>query len=57
MKKQRTIHLSFTQDDEDAVIINEIWRQSTLNFIPASVIIRENLKRVMKEKGSLSLSV
>ena len=57
MKKQRTIHLSFTQDHEDAVIINETWRQSTLNFIPASVIIRENLKRVMKEKGSLSLSV
>jgi len=31
-------------------------RQSTLSFAPASVIIRENLKRVLKENGSLSLS-
>ena len=54
--RPRTIHMSFTGQDEDIVLHNEIMRQSTLSFAPASVIIRENLKRVLKENGSLSLS-
>jgi hypothetical protein len=31
-------------------------RQSNLSFIPASVIIRENLKKVMKEEGTLAIN-
>lgn len=56
MRKSRTIHLSFTNKDEDAVIHNEIMRQSNLSFIPASVIIRENLKKVMKNEGTLAIN-
>jgi len=56
MKKQRTIHLSFTSNDDDAVIHNELIRQSNLSFIPTSVIIREHLKEVMRQKGSLALN-
>ena len=56
MRKSRTIHLSFTNKDEDAVIHNEIMRQANLSFIPASVIIRENLKKVMKSNGTLAIN-
>ena len=56
MRKSRTIHLSFTSNDEDAVIHNEIMRLSNLSFIPASVIIRENLKKVMKDQGTLAIN-
>lgn len=56
MRKSRTIHLSFTNKDEDAVIHNEIMRQANLSFIPASVIIRENLKKIMKSEGTLAIN-
>ena len=50
MRKSRTIHLSFTNKDEDAVIHNEIMRQSNLSFIPASVIIREKPEKGNEER-------
>lgn len=56
MKRQRTIHLSFTNNDDDAVIHNELIRQSNLTFVPTSVIVREHLKEVMRNKGTLALN-
>lgn len=55
--KQTTIHTSFTQRNEDQAVYNEIMRQSALSYVPAAVIMRENLKIRMKENnGSLSLT-
>jgi len=55
--KQTTIHTSFTQKNDDQALYNEIMRQSALSYVPAAVIIRENLKMKMKENnGSLSLT-
>ena len=52
-----TIHTSFTQRNEDQAVYNEIMRQSALSYVPAAVIMRENLKIRMKENnGSLSLT-
>lgn len=54
--KQTTIHTSFTKKNEDQALFNEIMRQSALTYVPAAVIIRENLKSIMKENnGSLAL--
>ena len=54
--KQTTIHTSFTKKNDDQALFNEIMRQSALSFVPAAVIIRENLKSKMKENnGSLAL--
>lgn len=54
--KQTTIHTSFTKKNDDQALFNEIMRQSALSFVPAAVIMRENLKIRMKENnGSLAL--
>ena len=36
--KQRTLHISFTKNDDD--LYNELIRQSSLNYIPASTLAR-----------------
>jgi hypothetical protein len=36
--KQKTLHISFTKDDDD--LYNEIMRQSSRNYIPASTLAR-----------------
>ena len=46
--KQKTIHISFTKDDMD--LYNELMRESSLSYIPASVLIRNYLKSGMKTK-------
>jgi hypothetical protein len=48
MKQQRTIHISFTKDDID--LYNQIMRESSLSYVPASVLIRNYLKSGMKTK-------
>lgn len=53
--RPKTIHMSFTGKDRDIVLHNEILRQSNLNFVPTSVIIRENLHKILQEQGSLSI--
>ncbi len=46
--RQRTIHISFTKDDID--LYNAIMRESSLSYVPTSVIIRNYLKSGMKTK-------
>ena len=56
MKKQTTIHLSFTKKEDDQALFNEILSQSENSYVPAATIVRENLKIIMKQNnGSLAL--
>ena len=50
--KQKTIHISFTKDDID--LYNELMRESSLSYVPASVLIRNYLKTGMKKTQRLS---
>ena len=34
---------------------NEILRQSALTYTPETTIVRENLRKIFKEQGSLSI--
>jgi hypothetical protein len=45
--KQKTIHISFSKDDID--LYNELMRESSLSYVPASVLIRNYLKNGMKK--------
>lgn len=45
--RQKTIHISFTKDDID--LYNELMRESSLSYVPASVLIRNYLKTGMKK--------
>ena len=36
--RQKTLHISFTKNDDD--LYNEIMRQSSINYIPASTLAR-----------------
>lgn len=40
--RQRTIHISFPKDDID--LFNELMRESSLSYVPASALIRNYLK-------------
>ena len=56
MKKQTTIHLSFTKKEDDQALFNEILSQSENSYVSAATIVRENLKIIMKQNnGSLAL--
>ena len=46
--KQKTIHISFTKDDID--LYNELMRESSLSYVPASVLIRNYLKTGITKK-------
>lgn len=52
--KQRTIHISFTENDID--LYNEIMRESILSYIPASALVRNYLKTGMNIKQSQPMS-
>jgi hypothetical protein len=53
--KQRTLHISFTKNDDD--LYGELLRQSALNYIPTStlarVLMRDGL-RARKQKQAIS---
>ena len=40
--KQKTIHLSFGKNDIG--LYNELMRQSAMNYIPVSALVREYIK-------------
>jgi hypothetical protein len=48
---QRTIHISFTNDDSD--LYHELMRESALNYIPISVLVR-NYIRTGKEQFKMN---
>jgi hypothetical protein len=52
--KQKTIHLSFGKKDED--LYNELLRQSSLNYIPLSSLIREYVRDSIKTNGRMKLT-
>ena len=46
--KQKTIHISFPQDDIG--LYNELMRQCSLSYIPVSALIRNYLKKGIKNQ-------
>ena len=53
--KQKTINISFTKDD--IALYNELMRESCLSYVPASVLIRNYIKKGIKTKQETLLSV
>tara|TARA_B100002019_G_scaffold289047_1_gene303874 strand:+ start:985 stop:1170 length:186 start_codon:yes stop_codon:yes gene_type:complete len=51
-----TLHLSFRDNEDDFALRNEILRQSALTYTPETTIVRENLRKIFKEQGSLSIN-
>jgi hypothetical protein len=49
--KQRTLHLSFTKNDDD--LFMELMRHSARNFIPTSTQARIWMRKGMKEEQKL----
>ena len=41
-KMQKTIHISFKNDDTD--LYNELMRESLLNYVPMSVLVRNYIR-------------
>lgn len=39
---QKTIHISFKNDDTD--LYNELMRESSLNYVPMSVLVRNYIR-------------
>ena len=39
---QKTIHISFKNDDTD--LYNELMRESALNYVPISVLVRNYIR-------------
>ncbi len=50
-----TLHISFCDNEDDFALRNEILRQSALTYTPETTIVRENLLKIFKEHGTLSL--
>ena len=50
---QKTIHLSFGKKDED--LYNELMRQSSLNYIPISSLVRQYVRDSIKTNGKMQL--
>ena len=51
---QKTIHLSFGKKDED--LYNELMRQSSLNYIPISSLVRKYIRDSIATNGKMKLS-
>ena len=51
---QKTIHLSFGKKDED--LYNELIRQSSLNYIPISSLVRQYVRDSIATNGKMKLS-
>ena len=51
---QKTIHLSFGKKDED--LYNELMRQSSLNYIPISSLVRKYVRDSIATNGKMKLS-
>ena len=51
---QKTIHLSFGKKDED--LYNELMRQSSLNYIPISSLVRQYVRDSIATNGKMKLS-
>lgn len=51
---QKTIHLSFGKKDED--LYNELMRQSSLNYIPISSLVRQYVRDSIATNGKTKLS-
>ena len=52
--KQNTIHISFAKDDLD--LYHEIIRESSLSYIPASALVRNYLRKGMKDSQRQTVS-
>jgi hypothetical protein len=50
---QKTIHLSFGKKDED--LYNELMRQSSLNYIPISSLVRKYVRDSIATNGKMKL--
>ncbi len=51
---QKTIHLSFGKKDED--LYNELMRQSSLNYIPISSLVRKYVRDSIATNGKMKRS-
>ena len=51
---QKTIHLSFGKKDED--LYNTLMRQSSLNYIPISSLVRKYVRDSIATNGKMKLS-
>ena len=51
---QKTIHLSFGKKDED--LYNQLMRQSSLNYIPISSLVRKYVRDSIATNGKMKLS-
>ncbi len=51
---QKTIHLSFGKKDED--LYNELMRQSSLNYIPISSLVRQYVRDSIATNGKMKLT-
>ena len=51
---QKTIHLSFGKKDED--LYNELMRQSSLNYVPISSLVRKYVRDSIATNGKMKLS-
>ena len=51
---QKTIHLSFGKKDED--LYNELMKQSSLNYIPISSLVRKYVRDSIATNGKMKLS-
>ena len=46
---QKTIHISFKNDDTD--LYNELMRESSLNYVPMSVLVRNYIRNGMDQRN------
>jgi len=46
---QKTIHISFKNDDTD--LYNELMRESLLNYVPMSVLVRNYIRNGMDQRN------
>jgi hypothetical protein len=44
--QQRTIHISFKEDDSD--LYNELMRESALTYVPCSALVRKYIRSGMQ---------
>ena len=51
---QKTIHLSFGKKDKD--LYNELMRQSSLNYIPISSLVRQYVRDSIATNGKMKLT-
>ena len=51
---QKTIHLSFGKKDED--LYNQLMRQSSLNYVPISSLVRKYVRDSIATNGKMKLS-